>query len=154
MCRSYDDFTTATDSDTKSYSKTETVIRTIIISPIPIPLSFPILTLSANGSTTEGIFYSHRVGNFSFYPTATDGYATPLNGRGFTPAGSDGLVMTITSTVYINVTTETPHHPTSTPTAAYPGAVTQPLGKKGGAGSKEVSFLGLFVVAMFLVLIL
>jgi hypothetical protein len=62
--------------------------------------------------------------------------------------------MTITSTVYINVTTGTPHHPTSTPTAAYPGAVTQALGKKGGAGIKAVSFWGLVVVEMLAVLIL
>ena len=154
MRRSHGDSTTTTDSDTKSYSKTETVIQTIIVSPVPIPSSFPTLTLSANGSTTEGVFYSHPAENSSFYPTATGGYAVPLTGREFTPRGPDGPVMITTSTMYIDVTTGTPYHTTSTPTAAYPGAVTQALGKKGGAGSKEVSFLGLIVVAMFAVLIL
>jgi hypothetical protein len=154
MRSSQDDSITTTDADTKSYSKTEIVIQTIIVSPVPIPSSFPTLTLSTNGNTTEGIFYSQSAGNSSFYPTATGGYVIPLNGREFTPRGSDVPVMTITSTVYIDVTTGTPHLPTSTPTAAYPGAVTQALGNKGGAGSKEVSFLGLVVVAMFAVLIL
>ncbi|KAF2786026.1 hypothetical protein K505DRAFT_422684 [Melanomma pulvis-pyrius CBS 109.77] len=152
--------TSSTEPDettsTQIVHTTKTVIQTITLSPSPLDPVFPTLTLSANGSTTAGIFYSRPANNSSYVATGTcTGTGTGTGTAVMHVEPRDNAVTTVYQTTYVNLTTVSDHHhPTSTPTAAYPGAVTAAVGGKGDALGRKVSLAALFGAVMLAAMIL